>query len=199
MKYLIVALWGLMLTITSAAAQNGYLIKPGDTLSIEVLEDTQLNRSALVLPDGSFNFPFVGNVRAAGRTAAQVQSVISSGIAGNFASAPNVFVSVRSLKPEDLTEEDEDAIDIYFMGEVGKPGLTPVAPGTTFLQAMSQAGGFSKFAATKRVQLRRTNGRRRQGLYIINYHALSRGAYLNQDVILQDGDVILVPERRLFE
>ena len=51
----------------AAAAQSDYRIQPGDTLQIEVLEDPNLNRSVLVLPDGSISVPLVGTVRAGGR------------------------------------------------------------------------------------------------------------------------------------
>ncbi|MEL6782098.1 MAG: polysaccharide biosynthesis/export family protein, partial [Pseudomonadota bacterium] len=57
MKYLVLALWSLCLAATSVAAQSDYRVQPGDTLAIEVLEDRDLNRSLLVLPDGTINFP----------------------------------------------------------------------------------------------------------------------------------------------
>ena len=51
-----------------ATAQSNYRIQPGDTLQIEVLEDANLNRSVLVLPDGSISFPLAGTVKAGGRS-----------------------------------------------------------------------------------------------------------------------------------
>jgi polysaccharide export outer membrane protein len=68
------------------------------------------------------------------------------------------------------------------------------------LQALAQSGGLTRFAATKRIQLRRTDPRTgQQQISNINYRALSDGAVMVRDFVLQDGDVILVPERRLFE
>lgn len=204
MKYLLSALIGLVLATTQVAAQSGYRIKSGDTIAIEVLEDTQLNRQALVLPGGTIDFPFVGTVRVAGRTATQVQSSIAAGISSQFANTPTVFVSVSQLRPivpaGPVTPAEPVTIDIFFTGEVTAPGTKQVAPGTTFLQAMAQSGGFSNFAATKRVQLRRTDPTTgQQTTQIINYKALSRGARLSNEIYVQEGDVILVPERRLFE
>ena len=86
------------------------------------------------------------------------------------------------------------------MGEVGSSGMIEVKPGTTFLQALSQAGGLTPFAATKRLQLRRTDPvTRAQKVYRVNYRAIMDGAALNRDISLIEGDVIVVPERRLFE
>lgn len=202
MKYLLVALWGLLLTVTAASAQSSYRIQSGDTITIEVLEDTALNRSLLVLPDGTVNFPFAGAVRVGGRTASQVQQAIAASIASNFAAPPTVFVTVSSVFTEDtlLGAAGPNAIDVYFIGEVNQPGLRPMERGTTFLQAVAQSGGFTRFAATKRVQLRRFDAKTgKQSIMTMNFKALGDGGALSNDVVLRDGDVILVPERRLFE
>jgi len=204
MLYLKRILAGLVLVLMAAAAtaQQEYQIRPGDTLSIEVLEDSSLNRSVVVLPDGRFSFPFAGTIEAAGRTASQIQAAITEAISPNFAISPNVFVSIQPSSPGAFAPETEadDRLDIYFLGEVSSPGMIKVAPGTTFLQALAQSGGVSRFAATKRIQLRRTDPKTlTQKVYKIDYNALSRGAVLKQDIPLRDGDVIMVPERRLFE
>lgn len=188
---------------TLAGAQQDYRVRSGDALSIEVLEDPGLNRSVSVLPDGRFSFPLAGTLRAGGQTVEQIQASIASAIGSNFNAPPNVFVSVQPA-PRELDAPVGPAIpvtiNIYLLGEVAAPGIRPVAPGTTFLQALSQSGGLTRFAATKRIQLRRTDpSTRRQQVVVINYKALANGATLSQDFPLAEGDVILVPERRLFE
>lgn len=204
MKYLLSALIGLAIMTASVAAQSNYRLRTGDTITVEVLEDAQLNRSLLVLPDGTVSFPFAGEIQAGGRTVGEVRRAIAQGIASNFANAPTVFVTVSALRPVvpagPAAPVEPATIDIFFTGEVGAPGAKSVAPGTTFLQAMSLSGGFSRFAATKRVQLRRTDpATGAQSVFEINFRALSRGAKLEQAIFMQEGDVILVPERRLFE
>ncbi len=190
------------LAASVAYAQSQYQIQPGDTLQIEVLEDPSLNRSVLVLPNGSVTFPFVGSVQAGGRTPSQVQGAITSGIASNFASQPTVFVGVQSLRTRRASSGggSRATIEVYVLGEVGDPGEMKVRRGTTVLQALASTGGFTKFAATKRILLRRTNSRTgEQSVSRINYKAIASGASGGQDVVLADGDVIIVPERRLFE
>jgi len=193
-----------MLTAGSAVAQSGnYAIREGDTLRVEVAEDSSLNRSVLVLPGGKISFPYAGAVQASGRTTSQVERALSTQMASAFASPPSVYVAVTNI-PErlggDMDEEEEETIAIYMLGEVAKPGLVEVKPGTTILQALSQAGGLSPFAATKRVQLRRRDPQSGQEyVYKINYRAISDGAALTGNVYLSEGDVILIPERRLFE
>lgn len=179
-------------------AQSAYTLRPGDTVRVEVFEDSSLNRDVVVLPDGNISFPFVGTMKASGRSLPQLQEALIGGLASNFASRPNVFVSLPVVPA--LTAPSVSTIDIYFLGEVAQPGRAALAPGTTLLQALAEIGGFSVFAAKKRVQLRRIDSRTgAQSLHTLNYKALAKGGALSNDIVLQDGDVILVPERRLFE
>jgi polysaccharide biosynthesis/export protein len=91
-------------------------------------------------------------------------------------------------------------IDVYFIGEVANSGLVQVPRGTTVLQALALSGGFTRFAATKRIQLRRTDpASGQQNVFTIDYSAIERGAAGIGSSVLADGDVIIVPERRLFE
>lgn len=193
-----------MFVASAASAQDGsYRIQPGDSLRIEVLEDSSLNRSVLVLPDGRVSFPLAGTVRAGGRTTSQVERSIAARIAPNFANPPTVFVAVVGIQPafDDPTagEEPEETILVYIVGEVANPGPKTVLAGSSVLQVLSTAGGFTPFAATKRIQLRRPFENGEEKVFVVNYRALSRGARFNRDLHLHEGDVILVPERRLFE
>ena len=198
MKKLMIALVAMVFA-TGAFAQTGYQIRAGDTLQIEVLEDPSLNRSVLVLPDGTISFPFAGAVPAAGRTTGAVDAAITAGIASNFASEPNVFVTVASLTQRS-TGGSSSRIDVYMLGEISSPGEKELKRGTTLLQALAESGGFTNFAAKKRIVLRRTNSRTgEQSVSKINYKAIADGAAVGGDIVLRDGDVIIVPERRLFE
>ena len=192
MKKFLVALVSIF-AATMAAAQSGYQIQAGDTLQIEVIEDPSLNRSVLVLPDGNVSFPFAGSVQAKGRTAGQVGQAITSGIESNFASKPNVFVTVETLT---LTPAGRGSgtIHVYMMGEIATPGEKHMRRGITVLQALAESGGFTKFAATKRILVRRGGQ-----VMKVNYKAIASGSTAGRDVVLREGDVIIVPERRLFE
>lgn len=205
MKPLFALLAGLVvlpwLLVSEATAQDGYRIGSGDILRIEVLEDPNLNRNALVSPDGRISMPLAGTVKVSGRTVEQVQTTLTSQLAANFAAPPNVFVSIEKLAEKVVRPaRAKPTIDIYVMGEVAKPGKLAVAPGTTVLQLFAEMGGFSKFAATKRIQLRRTDSETGvQNVYTINYKAIERGASNSGNTVVAEGDVILVPQRKLFE
>lgn len=191
-----------MLGAHSAIAQDGYRIRSGDVLTVEVVQDPSLNRDVLVLPDGSVNYPFVGTLRVRGMTPSQVQQQITAGISSNFAVLPDVFVAVSEVfvAPPAGPPLPGPTIDIYIQGEVNTPGLMEVSPGTTLIQALSLHGGFTNFAATRRIQLRRIHPNTGQtSVVTFNYRAVEQGASLSHDPVLVEGDVILVPQRRLFE
>jgi len=188
----------LVLMATGAAAQSSYSIRSGDVLQIEVIEDSSLNRSVLVLPDGTINFPMAGTVRAAGRSIDDVRGALTAALASNFANPPTVYVTVGQLAeaPVGTGTGKGRGVAIYAMGEVNNPGKIDADRNVTLLQALAEAGGFTKFAATKRIELRRTDSKTGQEqVYIFNY----KGGGISGSTRLQAGDVIVVPERRLFE
>jgi len=184
-----------------ATAQGGYRIQPGDTLQVEVLEDPGLNRNVLVLPDGSFSFPMAGTVRAGGRNVDSVATALSSEMAKNFAVAPTVLVSVAALAPKSpRAPAKPNLMNVYILGEVNEPGRKEILPGTTLIQFLAEAGGLSRFAAEKRIQLRRVDpAGGSETVYRFNYRTMGGSDSISGTTVLAPGDVIVVPERRLFE
>lgn len=175
---------------------QGYRVQAGDVLRIEVVEDETLNRSVLVAPDGRISIPQAGSLRAAGRSVESIAQLLTSRLASGFNTPPNVYVAVEQIAPE----EEPATINVFFLGEVERPGQIELEPGTTLIQAFAAMGGFSNFAATKRVQLRRTDPRTKvEKVHKINYDAIMEGNVQDANIRLRDGDVILVPARRLFE
>jgi polysaccharide export outer membrane protein len=196
----LLALMFVLPILASTAWAQDYRVRPGDVLQIEVLEDATLNRSAIVLPDGQISLPLVGSVRAAGRSLAQVQADLISRLAPNFASPPTVFVTLSALAERvPATPAAERTIDIYVLGAANAPGKVDVKPGATLLQALAQAGGLSPFAAKKRVQLRRVDKSGTEQVYNFDLDAIERGASGGGSTKLMSGDVIVIPQRKLFE
>lgn len=192
---------GSIYGVGPAAAQAGsYIIKPGDTLRIEVLEDTTLNRNALVLPDGTISVPLAGVVRPSGRTVNQMQNILRSRLARNFATPPTVHVSVAALRDPERDLADPQ-FDIFALGEVESPGRKEVDHGITLLQFLAEAGGLSRFAAEKRIELHRTDPNTGQvSTFLFNYRVpQGNDKTINGGTKLQSGDVIKVPQKRLFE
>ncbi|MFC3060294.1 polysaccharide biosynthesis/export family protein [Paenirhodobacter populi] len=176
---------------------TAYVITPGDTLQVDVLEDPSLSRAVLVLPDGSVNFPGAGSISVGGKSPVAAQDLIANRLASEFAAKPSVYVSVAGLSPSSQKDLLEKPKNIYIMGEINKPGIVEAEQGITLLQAIAQAGGFTRFAATKRVELHRPDLRAgTERVFIFDYRT---GKGISGATPLLKGDVIVIPERRLFE
>lgn len=191
----------LVLAALPAAAQDLYRVQPGDVLRIEVVEDETLNRTVLVAPDGRISVPLAGTIQAGGRSVEAIEQSLTQRLAPNFAASPTVFVGIESLAPQvPVTPATPPTIDIFVLGEVTTPGRVTTEPGTTVLELFAQTGGFTPFAATRRIQLRRTDPvSGQETIYLLDYRAILAGTSPNGTTRLIDGDVIVVPERRLFE
>ncbi len=200
-----------VLLVPAAYAQSGYRIQSGDVLQMEVLEDPSLNRSLLVLPDGTVSLPLVGSLRATGQSIDGMRNAISQALASNFASPPTVFLSVGQLNPVTTAVTSAAAqaaaanvstfgtVSVYAVGEFTNQGKLDVEAGTTLLQFLGETGGLTPFASTKRIQLRRTDKKTgSETVYRYDYRSVQRGAQAPV-IVLREGDVIVVPERRLFE
>ena len=201
-----------VLAFTTSALAEDYRVKPGDTLRLEVMEDPDMRRSVLVLPDGTVSVPLAGHVQAAGKSVPEIEAMILSAIGANYVTEPHLTVSVASLAkvkpqarlrtasvPRAVTRRAAAApvITVFAMGELAKPGKMTVAPGTTVLQLVAEVGGFTRFAASKRLVLRRKDQTGTLVAYRVNAKKMMTGA--GKPVVLQSGDVIVVPPRKLFE
>lgn len=190
---MVLAGFGLLAALPALA--QGYSVRPGDTLKIEVLEDATLNRAVLVDPKGSIALPDVGSIKVTGQSVDAIAAAITAKITGNFATAPHVYVALQQVAVPVAGNGTYGMVDVYVMGEANKLGLLSVKSGTTALQAFAQMGGFTKFAATKRIQIRHADASTTR----LNYDAIEAGASRDGAMTLKAGDVIIVPQRRLFE
>mgnify|MGYP000940744254 CR=1 FL=1 len=171
----------LMSTSTLVLALDPYLIQPGDVLEISVWREDGLQREALVRPDGGLSFPLVGEIGAAGQTVPAVSEEIKKRLT-KFIPDPVVTGALK----QNLGNK------VYVIGKVNRPGEFAVNRAVDVLQALSMAGGMNPFADTKNIQvLRRVNGE--QTSVGFNYAEMEQGKKLQQNILLQAGDVVVVP------
>jgi len=186
----------------SLSVAQEYTIRSGDLLRVEVLEDSSINREVLVAPDGRITIPLGGNLRVSGASLPEAARRITSALDDDFATSPTVVVSLLQLREDPVptpVEEPEPVLyEVYVIGEVNDPGSISVEPGTTLLQALSLVGGVTDFAATKRIQLRRVTDEGER-VYNFNYQNVLDGVSNVGLSQVSDGDVMVVPARRLFE
>jgi polysaccharide biosynthesis/export protein len=199
------ALSVLFLAWSVGAAYAEYRIKAGDTLEINVWQEPKLNRQVIVAPDGRISLPLVGHVRASGLTVESIEAKIVAKLKPQYTTKLDVTVLVAAVKeipiiPEPPAPPPEKVPDptFYVMGEVAKPGQYAFNRPTNVLQAIAVAGGLGPFAAGQRIKIRRkVNGS--EQLFDFDFEGFASGEFLDGNIRLHHGDVIIVPEKRLFE
>lgn len=177
-------------------AVDVYRLSPGDSVEVTVLEDPSLNRQVLILPDGRISLPIVGTVMAMGSTPEQLAAKIRGRLSSVFVTPPSVTVSAIGLSQASLEEEIPEVI--YVLGEVRSPGAFAFKTPLNVTQTLALAGGPGPFAARSRIQIHRTvDGV--ETVEIFDYESLEDGDITAVGSVLADGDIIVVPERSLFD
>ena len=188
MAYALVVMTGCVTTdpisAQSSVSEQGYLLGPEDVLMISVWKDEQLTREAVIRPDGLISFPLVGDLPAAGRTVDEIRLDLAKRLARYV---PNPHVSVAATKLQ--------SYKIYVMGRVNKPGEYLIGHYTDVLQALSLAGGLTPFAAENDIKIIRRQSAEdgEQRVFFFRYGDVQKGRDLRQNILLQRGDVVMVP------
>ena len=187
----------LLLGIYSVAGaqQAAYTLQPGDSIEISVLQDPNLNRKVLIAPDGMISFPLAGQIRASGLTVKALETQLATRLTKNYLAPPQVTVTLATIGAGGAMSGGTSRI--FITGEVNSPGPQVFIPGTTIMEAIASSGGLGKFAAKSRIQIhRRVAGK--DEVFIFNYSDFLSGKNLENNILLKPGDLIVVPERGLF-
>lgn len=193
----LIATVAFALSAAGAVAQ-AFVVQPGDVLSISVLEDPALNREVLVRPDGRISLPLAGSLDVSGQTPEQIEAAVRGRLAREFVTPPSVTVALVRLGPLSAELEDGTIGSVFIMGAVNSPGRYEIELPMTLLQTLAIAGGPNPFAATRRIQVRRQTTDT-ESVLLFDYRAVKNGLVPSEIIMVRDGDVIIVPERRLFE
>lgn len=123
-----------------ADGNSQYRLASGDVIRINVFGEKDLSFEEIILSDaGTFSYPFIGEVQARGKTAAEIEAILIAKLKGEYLVDPRV--SVRVLKYRQF----------YISGEVKDPGGYPYQPGLTLRSAAALAGGLTERASTNRL------------------------------------------------
>jgi polysaccharide export outer membrane protein len=184
--------------VTAAAQGSAYRLQVGDRVSIVVWQDERLNREVTIAADRNITMPLVGQIPAVGRTLTQVEQEIRRRLQPDYEAELDITVGLLGTEPSVVIEPLISAGTVFVTGEVNSPGQHAIQPSTNIMQAIALAGGFGPFAAKKRIQVRRTV-KGEELVYNFDYNAFLHGYAVSHNIDLRSGDLIIVPERWLFE
>jgi polysaccharide export outer membrane protein len=176
--------------ITSAAnelAKNvatqdpSYVIGSQDMLDVSVWREPDFSRTVPVRPDGKISLPLLNDMQAAGLTPSQLAAELTKSL-NKFVTNPQVTIIVTQINSQRF----------YILGEAARPGAYTLIPDMTILQAVSNAGGFTPYANSKKIYLLREENGKQQKLSF-NYKDVIAGKRTEQNIVLKNGDTIVVP------
>jgi len=174
----------LLLVVANAVAlaeDSNYHIGPGDALEISVWGDESLGRQVIVLPDGVISFPLIGDIDVTNLTVTDLRKVVTEKISEYV---PDAAVTVMVLETNSLRA--------YVIGKVNRPGEFPITMETSVMQILSMAGGLTPFASRNKILILRHNSSETVSIPF-NYWQVVRAENIEQNIVLQRGDVVVVP------
>ena len=163
---------------TSVAVDpKSYVIGAQDILMIRVWREQDFTGAYPVRPDGKITIPLVGDVQAGGLTPERLGEQLKQALSA-YINAPDVSVSLQTVNSKKF----------FITGEVNRPGEYSLATPTKVFDALSNAGGFHDFANKKKILIIRGAERIK-----FNYQDILKGKSLEQNILLENGDTIVVP------
>jgi protein involved in polysaccharide export with SLBB domain len=172
LKWLLVVVGlGFGLAVGAQAQSEGYPLSSGDSIRIYVYGEPDLTFERLLIgQNGRISYPFLGELKVIGNTAAQLQQKLINGLKPDYLVDPRISVSVVKYRP------------FFVNGEVKSPGGVDFQPGLTLRKAISLAGGFTERANKKQV------------LVIADSDASLKEQKVGLDYRVQPGDIFTVQD-----
>lgn len=153
-------------------ADDSYRLGSGDRVRITVYGQPELTGEYAVDGSGQMSYPLVGQLRAGGLTAHELEQALIGKLSPNYLKNPSISVEVLTYRP------------FYIVGEVRTPGSYPFVSGMTVLNAVALAGGFTYRARENSFYVTRTG---EDG----SKNKITAGA----EATILPGDIITVRER----
>lgn len=171
----------LLIVCDTAVANMVYTIGSGDSLEISVWRDDSLSREVVVPPDGVISFPLIGDINVIGMTVSDLRKTVTKGL-HDYVPDATVTVILKTFK----------SLRAFVIGKVKNPGEYAISLETNVMQILSMAGGLNAYASEGNIHiLRQIKG---NSIKIpFNYSEILKGRNLKQNIMLQRGDVVVVP------
>jgi polysaccharide export outer membrane protein len=168
----------------AGAVPADYVIGPGDTIQVFVWRNPELSVTVPVRPDGKISTPLVEDMVAIGKTPSQLARDVERVLA-EYVRQPTVNVIV--------SQAVSSFRQVRVVGQVRQPQSVAYRDGLTVLDVILAVGGVNEFASANRARIVRTKDGKQADIRVKLGDLLDKGD-LRQNVVLQPGDVLVVPE-----
>lgn len=165
----------------ASAADNDYIMCPGDQLQVVVYRHTDISSPLnstpyIVRPDGKVTFPLIGDIDVTGKTVTEFTRQLEASLA-EYLVRPQVSVNILKL----------GTTRVYVLGEVKKPGLYELEKSHRVLDALGKAEGFTEKAAKKKIFLIRKGV---EEPVLVNINNFLKKSDQSQNYVLNEGDCL---------
>jgi polysaccharide export outer membrane protein len=180
------------LSPAQAAAPGDYRVGAQDVLAITVFGEPQLSGKVRVDNDGTFSFQYLGRVKAADLTVAEIETSLKQGLSDGYLRNPQVSVEIDQYHSQ----------NVYVLGEVKAPAKYSLPGNSTLVDVLTQAGSVTASAGHWVLINHARRGGAAAGPAIIE-DAASADLKINlddvqngkaQNIKILDGDTIYVPK-----
>ena len=161
-----------------------YVIQKADVILLTFPLTPELNQTVTVLPDGFINLQSAGSVHAQGLTVPQLTAVLQKAYAG-ILHDPVISVDLSDFQKPYFTVS----------GQVAKPGQYELRTNLTVAEALAVAGGMTMATAKTQVFLFHRSSQDLVEVSQVNLRDVLDGKHVNEDRMLNAGDMIYVPEK----
>jgi polysaccharide export outer membrane protein len=171
-----------------------YRLAIGDQLSFQIIEDEDDPVHLVVSDSGDVQVPYIGRYPATGKTCKELAHALKVELEKEQYYRQATVIIAVDAKPKSRGK-------IYLVGAIGSPGPQEIASDEvlTVSRAILRAGGLSGFADGKNVKITRGTGTGPDGkkTFVVNVVQIYEYGKTENDLQLQPGDLIYVPEKMI--
>jgi polysaccharide export outer membrane protein len=189
-KIVLAILMSIIVLPVANAAEEDYVLGPGDAVHVTVYGHTDLTTDARISGSGTIAFPLIGEVELNGLTGRQAEAKIAKLLReGGFVRSPQVGLTVQEVQSQ----------QVAVLGQVNKPGKYPIDRGQTVLDMIAMAGGVTADGDDSVVLVKSSkdskDGPKEQ---VVDLNAMVQGGDTPQGIRVSAGDIIYVPRKEMF-
>src|SRR5437868_7829356 len=163
-----------------------YQLRPADVVELQFEFSPEFNQMVSVQPDGYISLRGIGDLHVAGETVPELTATLQRQY-GTFLHNPVISVVLKEFEKP------------YFIanGMVGHPGKYDLRGDTTVVEAIAMAGGFTEASKHSQVVLYRRVSQEWLEAKLLDVKSMLNNKNLREDIHLQPGDMIYVPQNRI--
>jgi len=163
--------------------RNEFTLGPSDVLRINVWHNPDLSVDAIVRPDGTISLPLIGDLKASGRTSAELRAEISQKLKTFIKDdADHVTVAVTSV----------NSYRFVVSGNVEHPGAYTANHFVNVTEALALAGGPNRYASASDTIVIRADAKGQRRIPV-DYPGILAGKTTRENLAIVSGDTIYVP------